>query len=86
VLLFQSHASDDLRNHWLFCTVCGVNGRWWDKNIWLGLSNLAFCDCSFYPARWRLRYAGWSLSDGEHPKDTTFGKAMKQHATEVAKA
>jgi hypothetical protein len=27
-----------------------------------------------------------TLSDGGHPKDTTFGKAMKQHATEVAKA
>jgi copper resistance protein C len=42
----------------------------------LGLSNLAFCDCSFYPPRWRLRYAGWSLSHGGHSKDTTFGKAM----------
>jgi hypothetical protein len=38
VLLFQPHASYDLRNRWIFCAICGIKSRWRNKDIWLDLS------------------------------------------------
>jgi hypothetical protein len=49
-----------------------------DKNIWQGLSNLAFCDCGLHSHRWRLRNTRWSLSHRGYLKDATFGKAMNR--------
>jgi hypothetical protein len=49
VFLCQPHASDDLRDYWLFCAVCGVKGKQWDKNIFWVLAIWLFVIAAFIP-------------------------------------
>jgi hypothetical protein len=62
VLPFQFVARHVLGSHWLLCVIFLLEGGGRDKNLWSGLSNLDFCDCSLFSHRWGLRHARRSLS------------------------